>query len=129
MKNESYYIASVGVRTHDLPHTVASNMVKVSNAPNHSATAAVKFNLWFTDGRVALFQRCLTDWQDNVGGTNYKKANIPITSLLLSIPSVRMTEVTIINCIQLKHLSTPPITFLCLPKEKFANYCKTITKL
>ena len=30
----------VGDRTHDLPHTVASNMVKVSHAFNHSATAA-----------------------------------------------------------------------------------------
>ena len=30
MKNSSYYIAPVGDRTHDLPHTVASNMVKVS---------------------------------------------------------------------------------------------------
>ena len=29
MKNSSYYIAPVGDRTHDLPHTVASNMVKV----------------------------------------------------------------------------------------------------
>ena len=38
MKNLSYYIAPVGVRTHDLPHTVASNMVKVSHALNHSAT-------------------------------------------------------------------------------------------
>ena len=25
MKNSSYYIAPVGYRTHDLPHTVASN--------------------------------------------------------------------------------------------------------
>ena len=41
MKNSSYYIAPVGDRTHDLPHTVASNMVKVSNALNHSATEAV----------------------------------------------------------------------------------------
>ena len=41
MKNSSYYIAPVGVRTHDLPHTVASNMVKVSHALTHSATAAV----------------------------------------------------------------------------------------
>ena len=40
MKNSSYYIAPAGDRTHDLPHTVASNMVKVSYAPNHSATAA-----------------------------------------------------------------------------------------
>ena len=34
MKNSSYYIAPVGVRTHDLPHThtAASNMVKVSYA-------------------------------------------------------------------------------------------------
>ena len=32
MKNSSYYIAPVGVRTHDLPHTVASNMIKVSHA-------------------------------------------------------------------------------------------------
>ena len=36
------YIAPVGDRTHDLPHTVASNMVKVSHALNHSATEAVK---------------------------------------------------------------------------------------
>ena len=35
------YIAPVGDRTHDLPHTVASNMVKVSHALNHSATEAV----------------------------------------------------------------------------------------
>ena len=41
MKNSSYCIAPVGVRTHDLPQTVASNMVKVSHALNHSATAAV----------------------------------------------------------------------------------------
>ena len=41
MKNPSYYIAPVGDRTHDLPHTVASNMVKVSHALNHSATEAV----------------------------------------------------------------------------------------
>ena len=40
MKNSSYYIAPVGDRTHDLPHTVASNMVKVSHALNHSATTA-----------------------------------------------------------------------------------------
>ena len=41
MKNPSYYIAPVGDRTHDLPRTVASNMVKVSHALNHSATKAV----------------------------------------------------------------------------------------
>ena len=40
-KNSSYYIAPVGDRTHDLPHTVASNMFKVSHALNHSATEAV----------------------------------------------------------------------------------------
>ena len=36
------YIAPVGDRTHDLPHTVASNMVKVSHALYHSATEVVK---------------------------------------------------------------------------------------
>ena len=41
MKNSSYYIAPVGDWTHDLPHTVASNMVKVSHALNHSATEAI----------------------------------------------------------------------------------------
>ena len=41
MKNSSYYIAPVGDWTHDLPHTVATNMVKVSHALNHSATEAV----------------------------------------------------------------------------------------
>ena len=40
MKNSSYYFAPVGVRTHDLPHIVASNMGKVSHALTHSATAA-----------------------------------------------------------------------------------------
>ena len=39
MKNSSYYIAPIGDRTHDLPHTVASNMVKVSHALNHSVNA------------------------------------------------------------------------------------------
>ena len=43
MKNSSYYIAPVGDWTHDLPHTVASNMVKVSHSLNHSATEAVTF--------------------------------------------------------------------------------------
>ena len=41
MKNSSYYIAPVGVQTHDLQHTLASNMGKVSYALTHSATAAV----------------------------------------------------------------------------------------
>ena len=41
IKNSSNYIAPVGVRTHDLPNTVASNMGKVSYALTHSATAAV----------------------------------------------------------------------------------------
>ena len=37
-KHSSYYIAPVGARTHDLPHTVASNMGKVSHALTYSAT-------------------------------------------------------------------------------------------
>ena len=41
MKNSSYYIAPVGDCTHDLPHTLGSNMVKVSHALNHSATEAL----------------------------------------------------------------------------------------
>ena len=45
MKNSSYYIAPVGDWTHDLPHTVASNMVKVSHALNNSATEAVISNV------------------------------------------------------------------------------------
>ena len=45
MKNSSYYIAPVGDWTHDLPHTVASNMFKVSHALNHSDTEAVKMLL------------------------------------------------------------------------------------
>ena len=43
MKNSSYYIAPVGDSTHDLPHTIASNMVKVSHALNHSATEAAMY--------------------------------------------------------------------------------------
>ena len=41
MKNSSYYIAPAGDRTHDLPHTVASNTGKVSHALNHSVKEAV----------------------------------------------------------------------------------------
>ena len=44
MKNSSYYIAPVGDRTHDLPNTVDSNIVKVSHALNHSATEAAPAN-------------------------------------------------------------------------------------
>ena len=35
-KTHPTIIAPVGVRTHDLPHTVASNMGKVSYASTHS---------------------------------------------------------------------------------------------
>ena len=35
----------IGFQTHDLPHTVASNMVKVSHALTHSATAAVRLEV------------------------------------------------------------------------------------
>ncbi len=42
MKNSSYYIAPVGDWTQYLPHTIASNMVKVSHTLNHSATEADK---------------------------------------------------------------------------------------
>ena len=45
-------MAPVGNRTHDLPHTVASNMVKVSNALNHSATAAARVILSLRVNRV-----------------------------------------------------------------------------
>ena len=43
MKNSSYYIelTTHGDWTHDLPHTIASNMVKVSHALNHLALEAV----------------------------------------------------------------------------------------
>ena len=47
MKNSSYYIAPAGDRTHDLPHTVASNMVNVSQAPNHSATDVLSLMVFF----------------------------------------------------------------------------------
>ena len=44
--NSSFYIAPVGDLTHDLPHTVASNMVRVSHSLNHSATEALILILW-----------------------------------------------------------------------------------
>ena len=40
-KSGAAYYCPIGDRTHDLPHTVASNMVNVSHALTHSATAAV----------------------------------------------------------------------------------------
>ena len=47
MKNSSYYnfIAPVGVRTHDLPHTVASNMVKQANEDDISNYKRVLDNI------------------------------------------------------------------------------------
>ena len=45
MKNSSYYISPAGDRTHDIPHTVASNMVKVSHTLNHSATFVLQGSL------------------------------------------------------------------------------------
>ena len=45
MKNSSYYIAPIGDWTHDLPYTVASNMVDVSHALSHSATEPVSMKL------------------------------------------------------------------------------------
>ena len=38
MKNSSYYIAPVGDWTHDLQHTVASNMVKLGHYVLHTRT-------------------------------------------------------------------------------------------
>ena len=58
MKNSSYYIAPVGDRTHDLPHTVASNMVKVSHALNHSAMAAVIHNITVCAGANVHLKSC-----------------------------------------------------------------------
>ena len=49
MKNSSYYIAPVGDWTHDLPYTVSSNMINVSHALNHSATA------WFISFSLTIF--------------------------------------------------------------------------
>ena len=49
MKNSSYYIAPAGDRTHDLPHTVASNMAKVSHVLTHSALTS----------RVAWSPQCI----------------------------------------------------------------------
>ena len=54
MKNSSYYIAPVGDSTHDITHTVASNMVKVTHALNHSATDAV------VDGEVSSWKSVLS---------------------------------------------------------------------
>ena len=58
MKNSSYYIAPVGDWTHDLPHSVASNMVKVSHALNHSATEAVVSTSLSPLTLLSELQRC-----------------------------------------------------------------------
>ena len=53
-KNSSYCIAPAGNRTHDLPHTVASNTVKVSHTLNHSATVAVQSHVCTTSSECDL---------------------------------------------------------------------------
>ena len=63
MKNSSYYIAPVGVRTHDLPHTVASNMGKVSHALTHSALGNVlsrRFHMCSIEVKNTLFRSFCT---------------------------------------------------------------------
>ena len=69
MKNSSYYIVPIGDWTHDLPHTLASNMVNVSHALNHSATKAVAHQsqtwncsysiVYITEFEAVLFLRFL----------------------------------------------------------------------
>ena len=41
--------------THDLPHTVASNTVKVSHALNHSVTEAVWIVIELSSGHPVIF--------------------------------------------------------------------------
>ena len=53
----SYYIAPVGDRTRDVPHTVASNMVKVSPALDRSATEAVGGSVDLRSGGKELMCR------------------------------------------------------------------------
>ena len=66
MKNSSYYIAPVGDRTHNLPHTVASNMGKVSHALNHSVTAAVHMDMCGMNIYIVLSCKTVT----RLGGNN-----------------------------------------------------------
>ena len=63
MKNSSYYIAPVGDRTHDLPHTVASNMVKVSHK-----MAADKETIGLS--RVHMYEsKCILPLRNDAGFT------------------------------------------------------------
>ena len=68
MKNSSYYIAPVGDWTHDLPHTVASNMVKVSHALNLLGTKFLG-NCMCYHGRVIIEgcrTKCVIDKYRNI---------------------------------------------------------------
>ena len=78
MKNSSYYIAPVGDRTHDLPHTVASNMVKVSHALNHSATEAVL-------AIISSFKSKASSGHDGVSSKLVKDLKYSLAFPLLSI--------------------------------------------
>ncbi len=73
MKNSSYYIAPVrapvGDRTHDLPHTVASNMVKVSHALKHSATEGTLVS-------VAMVKIVETTWLIEDGNGLYRLVTV-----------------------------------------------------
>ena len=59
MKNSSYYIAQVGVRTHDLPHSAASNMVKVPHAPNHGGGVLIplRASIWILETDMNTWAR------------------------------------------------------------------------
>ena len=72
MQNSSYYIAPVGVRTHDLPLTVASNTGKVSYALTHSAMVAVLMKYMFNVIAMKnMFNAIATKYMFNVIAMKY----------------------------------------------------------
>ena len=62
MKNSSYYIAPAGDRTHDLPHTVASNTGKVSHALTHSVHYPLNNVAGSLSGKPTFVQCNTTVW-------------------------------------------------------------------
>ena len=125
MKNSSYYIAPVGDWTHDLPHSVASNIGKVSHALNHSATEAVIKEISIRhERRKACWRRRLIDVYIFFCTSLFKMYSpiCIVTKLKIFFNEYEMVRATIVTLItSVDRVRTPECH--CVPrwKNKFCS--------
>ena len=93
-------IAPVGVRTHDLPHSAPSNVVKVSHAFNHSATrrrvivdTTSKPLCWWYAASKRFEFATIRDW--NTGG--WHKTKLPFQGNLVTRVMTDKSSLSLLN--------------------------------